>query len=110
MSLSTLRGNFKVQDAERGKVHERPDIPFVQEEESTVDLDKVKITLKVLLNTTGDAKQSVTKNTIAKFKFGSPEELINWMIRLNHIIRNKPCKDVESHFDMVEMLLGGKAL
>eukprot|EP00957_Ditylum_brightwellii_P069879 5306861-Ditylum_brightwellii.AAC.1 len=46
---------------------------------------------------------------IAKFELGSPEELINWRIQLNHIIQNKPCKDAESCFDMVEMLLGGKA-
>eukprot|EP00957_Ditylum_brightwellii_P156444 11906470-Ditylum_brightwellii.AAC.1 len=77
MSLSTLHGNFKVQDAECGKVHKRPAIPFMLGEESTADLDKVEITLKVLLNATGDAKQNVTKNTIIKFKLGSPEELIN---------------------------------
>eukprot|EP00957_Ditylum_brightwellii_P126395 9635609-Ditylum_brightwellii.AAC.1 len=65
MSLSTLRRNFKVQDAERGKVYERPAIPFVPEEESTLGLDKVEIALKVLPNATGDAKQNVTKNTIA---------------------------------------------
>eukprot|EP00957_Ditylum_brightwellii_P143826 10959582-Ditylum_brightwellii.AAC.1 len=100
MSLSTLRGNFKVQDAEGGKVHERPAILFVPEEESTADLDKVEITLKVLPNATDDAKQNITKNTIVKFKLGSPEELINWRIRLNHVIWNKPCKDAESCFDM----------
>eukprot|EP00957_Ditylum_brightwellii_P173310 13194228-Ditylum_brightwellii.AAC.1 len=47
---------------------------------------------------------------IAKFKLRSPEKLIHWRIRLNHIIQNKPCKDVESCFHMVEMLLGSKAL
>eukprot|EP00957_Ditylum_brightwellii_P123117 9387385-Ditylum_brightwellii.AAC.1 len=110
MSLSMLCGNFKVQDTERGKVHKRPAIPSVPKEESTADLDKVKITLKVLSNATCDAKQSITKNTIAKFKLGSLEELINWRIRLNHVIWNNLCKDAESCFDMVEMLLGGKAL
>eukprot|EP00957_Ditylum_brightwellii_P093036 7084027-Ditylum_brightwellii.AAC.1 len=110
MSLSRLCGNFKVQDAECGKVHERPAILFVPEEESTADLDKVEIILKVLPNGTGDAKQNVTNNTIVKFKLGSPEELINWRIWLNHVIRNKLCKDAESCFDMVEMLLGGDAL
>eukprot|EP00957_Ditylum_brightwellii_P033645 2550462-Ditylum_brightwellii.AAC.1 len=84
MSLSTLHGNFKVQGEECRKVHKRPDIQFVPEEESTADQDKVKITLKVLLNAAGDVKQNVTKNTIVKFKLGSPEELINWRIWLNH--------------------------
>eukprot|EP00957_Ditylum_brightwellii_P029019 2192575-Ditylum_brightwellii.AAC.1 len=110
MSLSMLRRNFKIQDAELGKVHKRPTIHFVPEDESTADLDKVKITLKVLPNATGGAKQTVTKNTIAKIKLGSPEELINWRIWLNYVIQNKPCKDAESRVDMVEMLLGGKAL
>eukprot|EP00957_Ditylum_brightwellii_P203392 15334409-Ditylum_brightwellii.AAC.1 len=110
MSLSTLRRNFKIQDAEHGKVHKRPAIPFVLEEESTADLDKVKITLKVSPNATGDTKENVTKNTITRFKLGNLEELINWRIRLNHVIQNKPCKDAESCFDMVEMLLGGEAL
>ena len=36
--------------------------------------------------------------------------MINWRIRLNHVIENKPCKLPESQFDMVEMLLGGKVL
>eukprot|EP00957_Ditylum_brightwellii_P071390 5427696-Ditylum_brightwellii.AAC.1 len=40
MSLSTLRGNFKDANAERGKVHKRPAIPFVPAEESTTELDK----------------------------------------------------------------------
>eukprot|EP00957_Ditylum_brightwellii_P184381 14043716-Ditylum_brightwellii.AAC.1 len=40
MSLSTLRGNFKTADTERGKVHEQSAIPFVPEEESTTELDK----------------------------------------------------------------------
>eukprot|EP00957_Ditylum_brightwellii_P043010 3258041-Ditylum_brightwellii.AAC.1 len=38
----------------------------------------------------------------------NPEELINWRIWLNHVIQNKQCKSPESHFDMVQMLLGGK--
>eukprot|EP00957_Ditylum_brightwellii_P176344 13427757-Ditylum_brightwellii.AAC.1 len=80
MSLSILRGNFKVQDAEHGKVYEMHAILFVLEEETTADLDKVDITVKVLPNTMGDAKQNITKNTIAKFKLGSPEELIDWKI------------------------------
>eukprot|EP00957_Ditylum_brightwellii_P193141 14706481-Ditylum_brightwellii.AAC.1 len=44
------------------------------------------------------------------FKLGNPKELINWKIQLDHVIWNKPCKSPESQFDMVEMLLGGKAL
>eukprot|EP00957_Ditylum_brightwellii_P052292 3965927-Ditylum_brightwellii.AAC.1 len=40
ISLSTLHGNFKLQDAERGKVHKQPATPFVSEEESTEELDK----------------------------------------------------------------------
>eukprot|EP00957_Ditylum_brightwellii_P190156 14474867-Ditylum_brightwellii.AAC.1 len=57
-----LRGNFKLQDTEQGKVHKRPAIPFVPEEESTEELDKVKITLQVSPNVTGgDAKNNVTK-------------------------------------------------
>eukprot|EP00957_Ditylum_brightwellii_P099689 7593964-Ditylum_brightwellii.AAC.1 len=111
MSLSTLCGNFKFQDAERGKVHEWPAIPFVPEEESTKELNKVEITLWVSPNATGgDTKNNVTKNCVANFKSGNPEELINWRIRLNHVIRNKLCTSPESRFDMVEMLLGGKAL
>ena len=47
---------------------------------------------------------------MAKFKSGNRKELINWRIRLNHVIENKPCKLPESQFDMVEMLLGGKVL
>eukprot|EP00957_Ditylum_brightwellii_P010530 797774-Ditylum_brightwellii.AAC.1 len=50
------------------------------------------------------------KNRIIKFKLGNLEKLINWRIRLNHVIWNKPCKTPESQFDMVEMLLGDKAL
>eukprot|EP00957_Ditylum_brightwellii_P119778 9138490-Ditylum_brightwellii.AAC.1 len=110
MSLSMLCGNFKVQDAERGKAHERPAILFMLGEESTADLDKVKITFEVFLSVMGDVTQNITKNTMAKFKLGSPEELINWRILLNHVIQNKPCKDAKSCFDMVEMLLGGEAL
>eukprot|EP00957_Ditylum_brightwellii_P185388 14116497-Ditylum_brightwellii.AAC.1 len=66
MSLSTLRRNFKTADAERGKVHKRPAIPFVPEEESTTELDKVEINLRVSQNATG---QNTAKNTVAKFKF-----------------------------------------
>eukprot|EP00957_Ditylum_brightwellii_P089168 6790524-Ditylum_brightwellii.AAC.1 len=40
MSLSTLCGNFKLQDAEQGKVHKWPAILFIPEEESTNELDK----------------------------------------------------------------------
>eukprot|EP00957_Ditylum_brightwellii_P177554 13524322-Ditylum_brightwellii.AAC.1 len=58
----------------------------------------------------GDVKNNVTKNWAAKFKSRDPEELINWRIRLNHVIRNKPCKSPESWFDMVKTLLGGKVL
>eukprot|EP00957_Ditylum_brightwellii_P107084 8170533-Ditylum_brightwellii.AAC.1 len=62
MSLSTLRGNFKLQEVEQGKVHERPAILLVPKEESTEELDKVEITLQVSPNTTGgDAKSNVTK-------------------------------------------------
>eukprot|EP00957_Ditylum_brightwellii_P145817 11103289-Ditylum_brightwellii.AAC.1 len=62
MSLSMLRGNFKLQDAEWGKVHERPAILFIPEEESTEELDKVEITLRVSLNATGgDMKNNFTK-------------------------------------------------
>eukprot|EP00957_Ditylum_brightwellii_P147912 11263006-Ditylum_brightwellii.AAC.1 len=111
MSLSTLLGNFKLQDAEQSKVQKRPAIVFVPKEESTKELDKVKITLWVSPNVTGgDAKNNVTKNCVAKFKLGSPEELIKWRTRLNYVIWNKRCKSLESQFDMVEMLLGGKAL
>eukprot|EP00957_Ditylum_brightwellii_P025521 1929278-Ditylum_brightwellii.AAC.1 len=85
-----LRGNFKLQDMEQGKVHKQPAIPFVPKEESAEELDKVEITLQ--------------------FKLGNPAELINWRIWLNHVIWNKPCKSHKSWFDMVEMLLGGKAL
>eukprot|EP00957_Ditylum_brightwellii_P078537 5971357-Ditylum_brightwellii.AAC.1 len=70
MSLSTLRGNFKTADAERGKVHEQLAIPFVPKEESTTELDKVEINLQVSPNATG---QNTAKNTVAKFKFGNPE-------------------------------------
>eukprot|EP00957_Ditylum_brightwellii_P078163 5942514-Ditylum_brightwellii.AAC.1 len=73
MSLSTLRGNFKDADTERGKVHKRPAIPFVPAEESTAELDKVEINLQISPNATG---QNTTKNTVAKFKLGNPEELI----------------------------------
>eukprot|EP00957_Ditylum_brightwellii_P170396 12970585-Ditylum_brightwellii.AAC.1 len=90
MSLSTLCGNFKLQDGEQGKVHEQPAILFVPKEESTKELDKVEITLQ--------------------FKSGNLEELINWRTQLNHVIQNKPYKSPESLFEMVEMLLGGKAL
>eukprot|EP00957_Ditylum_brightwellii_P004733 359990-Ditylum_brightwellii.AAC.1 len=93
MSLSTLRGNFKTANAERCKVHKRPAIPFISEEESTMELDKVEINLQVSPNATG---QNTVKNTVAKFKFGNPEELIGWRIRLNDAIRNKPCKDASS--------------
>eukprot|EP00957_Ditylum_brightwellii_P199164 15182196-Ditylum_brightwellii.AAC.1 len=106
-----LRDNFKLQDAERGKVHKRLAIPFVPEEKSTKELDKVEITLQVSPNATGsDAKNNITKNCVAKFKLGNPEELINCRIWLNHVIWNKLCTSPERQFDMVEMLLGGKAL
>eukprot|EP00957_Ditylum_brightwellii_P143527 10934946-Ditylum_brightwellii.AAC.1 len=88
-----LRGNFKAANAERGKVHKRPAIPFVPTEESTTELDKVEINLQVSPNATG---QNTAKNTVAKFKFGNPEDLIGWRIQLNHVIRNKPCKDANS--------------
>eukprot|EP00957_Ditylum_brightwellii_P011255 851399-Ditylum_brightwellii.AAC.1 len=69
MSLSTLHGNFKLQDAECGKVHKLPAIPFIPEEESTAELDKVEIVLRVSLNMTGgDTKRNVTKNRITTFK------------------------------------------
>eukprot|EP00957_Ditylum_brightwellii_P198953 15164693-Ditylum_brightwellii.AAC.1 len=81
MSLSTLCGNFKLQDAKLGKVHEWPAILFVPKEESTVELDKVQITLWVSPNVTdSDAKNNVTKNQAARFKLGNLEELINWRI------------------------------
>eukprot|EP00957_Ditylum_brightwellii_P035703 2707231-Ditylum_brightwellii.AAC.1 len=106
-----LQGNFKLQDAEQGKVHKRPAIPFVPEEESAEELDKVEIALWVSPNATGsDTKNNIMKNCVAKFKSGNPEELINWRIQLNHAIQNKPSKSPESQFDMVEMLLGGEAL
>eukprot|EP00957_Ditylum_brightwellii_P077457 5885510-Ditylum_brightwellii.AAC.1 len=63
MSLSTLRGNFKLQDVEWGKVHKWPAILFVPKEESTKELDKVEITLRVSPNTTGgDMKNNITKS------------------------------------------------
>eukprot|EP00957_Ditylum_brightwellii_P127239 9701888-Ditylum_brightwellii.AAC.1 len=111
MSISTLHGNFKLQDAIWGKVHEQLAILFVLKEESTKELDKVQITLQVPLNVkSGDVKNNITKNWVARFTSGNSEELINWRIQLNHVIQNKPCKSLESWFDMVEMLLGGKAL
>eukprot|EP00957_Ditylum_brightwellii_P073746 5604673-Ditylum_brightwellii.AAC.1 len=111
MSLSMLCVNFKLQDSEQGKVHKWPAILFVPDEDSTEELDKVEITLRVLPNATGgDAKNNITKNCVAKFKLGNPEELINWRIQLNHTIWNKPCKLPESWFNMVEMLLGGEVL
>ena len=63
MSLSTLRGNFKDADAERGKVHKRLAIPFVPAEESTTELDKVEINLQISPNTTG---QNTAKNKIGR--------------------------------------------
>eukprot|EP00957_Ditylum_brightwellii_P134511 10254629-Ditylum_brightwellii.AAC.1 len=106
-----LCGNFKLQDAEWGKIHEQPAILFVPEEESTAEFEKVEITLWVSPNATGgDAKNKIMKNRIAKFKKGNLEKLMNWRIQLNHVIQNKMCKSPESQFDMVEMLLGGKAL
>eukprot|EP00957_Ditylum_brightwellii_P077363 5878473-Ditylum_brightwellii.AAC.1 len=66
MSLSTLHGNFKLQDEEHGKVHKQPAIPFVPKEESTAELGKVEITLWASPNVMGDdAKKNVTKNRIA---------------------------------------------
>ena len=63
MSLSMLRGNFKLQDVERGKVHKQPAILFIPKEESTKELDQVKITLRVSPNATGcDTKNNVLKN------------------------------------------------
>jgi len=63
MSLSMLSGNFKLQDVERGKEHEQPAILFVPKEESTKELDQVKITLRVSPNATGcDTKNNVLKN------------------------------------------------
>eukprot|EP00957_Ditylum_brightwellii_P055191 4183903-Ditylum_brightwellii.AAC.1 len=62
MSLSTLRGNFKDANTERGKVQERPAIPFVPAEESTMELDKVEINLRISPNATG---QNTAKNTAA---------------------------------------------
>eukprot|EP00957_Ditylum_brightwellii_P161595 12303215-Ditylum_brightwellii.AAC.1 len=73
MSLSTLHGNFKDANAERGKVHERLAIPFVPAEESMTELDKVEINLQISLNAAG---QNTAKNTVAKFKLGNLEELI----------------------------------
>eukprot|EP00957_Ditylum_brightwellii_P082547 6275780-Ditylum_brightwellii.AAC.1 len=70
MSLSTLSGNFKDADAERGKVHERPAILFVSAEESMIELDKVEINLQISPNAMG---QNTAKNTVAKFKLGNPE-------------------------------------
>ena len=60
--------------------------------------------------TGGNAKSNVTKNRNAKFKMGSPDVLINWRIWLSHVIQNKLCNTQDSQFDMVEILLGGKAL
>eukprot|EP00957_Ditylum_brightwellii_P161545 12299911-Ditylum_brightwellii.AAC.1 len=69
MSLSTLCVNFKLQDAEWGKVYEQPAIPFVPKEESTEKLDKVEITLRVSPNGSGgDTKNNVTKNCVTTFK------------------------------------------
>eukprot|EP00957_Ditylum_brightwellii_P003247 247443-Ditylum_brightwellii.AAC.1 len=71
----------------------------------------MEITLQASPNATGgETKNNITKNCVAKFKLGNPEELINWIIWPNHVIQNKPCKLPESWFDMVEMLLGGKVL
>eukprot|EP00957_Ditylum_brightwellii_P189021 14389529-Ditylum_brightwellii.AAC.1 len=81
MSLSTLQGNFKLQDVEQGKVYKQPAIPFVPEEESMEELDKEEITLQVSPNVTGsDTKNNATKNHVAKFKSGNPHKLINWRI------------------------------
>eukprot|EP00957_Ditylum_brightwellii_P020520 1547136-Ditylum_brightwellii.AAC.1 len=111
MSLSMLYGNFKLQDADWGKVHKQQAIQFVPKEENTKELENVKITLRVSLNTSySDAKNNIMKNQVVKFKLGIPEELFNWRIWLNYVIWNKPCKLPESWFDMVEMLLGGNAL
>eukprot|EP00957_Ditylum_brightwellii_P112807 8600564-Ditylum_brightwellii.AAC.1 len=107
MSLSTLRGNFKLQDAAQGKVHEQPTIPFIPKEESTKELDKVEITLWVSPNATGpDMKNNTTQNCAVKFKSGNPKELINWRFQLNHIIRIKLYKLLESWFVMVKCCLG----
>eukprot|EP00957_Ditylum_brightwellii_P091102 6935808-Ditylum_brightwellii.AAC.1 len=70
MSLSMLRGNFKDANAERGKVHKRPAIPFMLTEESTTELDKVEINLRISPNA---MEQNTAKNTVAKFKLGNPE-------------------------------------
>eukprot|EP00957_Ditylum_brightwellii_P022628 1706799-Ditylum_brightwellii.AAC.1 len=59
MSLSMLCGNFKLQDTKQGKVHEQPVILFVPEEESTKELDKVKIVVRVSPNATVRKPQGV---------------------------------------------------
>eukprot|EP00957_Ditylum_brightwellii_P142317 10842852-Ditylum_brightwellii.AAC.1 len=94
---------------EHGKVHKQPAILFVPEEESTAKLDKVKITLWIALNVSGgDAKNNITKKRIMKINMGSPEELINWRIRLNHVIKNKLCKISERQLIWWKCCLGAR--
>eukprot|EP00957_Ditylum_brightwellii_P133268 10162126-Ditylum_brightwellii.AAC.2 len=77
MSLSMLRGNFKLQDMEWGKLYEWPAIPFIPKEESTEELDKVDITLWVSPNATGsDAKSNVTKVGLLSLSWRTQRSLL----------------------------------
>eukprot|EP00957_Ditylum_brightwellii_P058335 4423121-Ditylum_brightwellii.AAC.1 len=60
-----LQGNFKLQDAYQGKVHEWSANLFVPEEESAKVLAKMEITLQVSPNATeSDMKNNIMKNCV----------------------------------------------
>eukprot|EP00957_Ditylum_brightwellii_P098415 7498163-Ditylum_brightwellii.AAC.1 len=73
MSIAMLYRNFEVQGTQREKAHTHPLFPFIPDKEPMVEIDKVKITLKVSTGVTRD-KNNATKNSIAMFKYDSLEE------------------------------------
>ena len=99
-------------DAERGKIEQRPAVPFVSEATyDSTEKDKGKYIEITCRHTPAekDTKKNNYNVHVRIFDHGTPEDMLLWYIKIQDVFLKKPCDDAESRFDITELLLSGQA-
>ena len=99
-------------DAERGKIEQRPAVPFVSEATyDSTEKDKGKYIEITCRHTPAekDTKKNNYNVHVRIFDHGTPEDMLLWYTKIQDVFLKKPCDDAESRFDITELLLSGQA-
>ena len=100
-------------DAERGKIEQRPAVPFVSEATyDSTERDKGKYIEITCRHSPADkdTKKNNYNVHVRIFDHGTPEDMLLWYTKIQDVFLKKPCDDAESKFDITELLLSGQAL